>query len=272
MQNTISFMSANYVARQVGYNMTGGWGQGDKTTSAHFEPIETFPQRFEELLQDIRAMGYRAMDLWNAHLSYTWATRAHLDAARELLDRYQMPVISLAGWFGSTREEFEATCRVATAVGCKILGGSTSMWQKEPDFVAALLEEHDLTLGLENHPEKDPQELLARVGDGAGGRVGVCVDTGWFGTQGYDAARALEELRGHHVHVHLKDVLAVGAHDTCRYGRGVVPIEECLRVLARIGYRGGISMEHEPELFDPTEDSIANLQMLRDWMQQSQSA
>ncbi len=60
----------------------------------------------------------------------------------------------------------------------------------------------------------------------------------------------------------------MGAHDTCRYGRGVVPIEECLRVLARIGYQGGISMEHEPELFDPTGDSIAKLQMLREWMQE----
>ena len=30
--NMISFMTANYVARQIGYNMTEGWMQGDNAT------------------------------------------------------------------------------------------------------------------------------------------------------------------------------------------------------------------------------------------------
>ncbi len=78
-------------------------------------------------------------------------------------------------------------------------------------------------------PKKPPAELLAKIGDGGEGTIGAAVDTGWFGTQGYDAAVAIEELRDHLVHIHLKDVLAVGAHETCRYGEGVVPIERCVR-------------------------------------------
>ena len=49
----ISFIGANYVARELGYKMTGGWGQGDKATQEHFKPIETFEERFEEILRDV---------------------------------------------------------------------------------------------------------------------------------------------------------------------------------------------------------------------------
>jgi sugar phosphate isomerase/epimerase len=246
--------------------MTRGWGQGEKAASEHYRPLATFPERFEELLQDIRAMGYEAMDLWTAHLDPKWATPEHLAAARDLLENYRLPVVSLAGWFGSTPEEFEATCRLAVAVGCPILGGSTSMVTKDRDFVVATLKQHDLKLGLENHPEKKPAEMLEKIGDGGNGTIGTTIDTGWYGTQGYDAAQAIEALNEYLFHIHLKDVLAVGAHDTCRYGLGIVPIKECIEVLRRIGYKGAISVEHEPEHFDPTEDARANLLMVQEWL------
>lgn len=264
--NTISFMTANYVARQVGYHMTRGWGEGDKATNEYFRPAETFAERFEAILRDARAMGFAAIDLWLAHLNPAWATDEQIATARDLLRRHGLEVVSVAGWFGSTPEEFRRTCEIARALDAPVLGGTTSMLEKDRDFVARALAEHDLRLGLENHPEKTPAELLARIGDGAAGRIGAAIDTGWFGTQGYDAAQALEELGDRVFHVHLKDVLAAGAHDTCRYGAGVVPIERCVRVLQGMGYAGAISVEHEPETFDPTEDVIASYAMLRGWL------
>src|SRR5919205_4105150 len=125
--NPISFITANYVARELGYNMTGGWGQGDRATNEHFRPIETFAGRFEELLRDVRAMGFEAIDLWNAHLNWAWATEEHLSIARELLAKHNLRVTSLAGGFGSTPREFEAACKVAVAVGTTILGGSAGL-------------------------------------------------------------------------------------------------------------------------------------------------
>jgi L-ribulose-5-phosphate 3-epimerase len=41
-----------------------------------------------------------------------------------------------------------------------------------------------------------------------------------------------------------------------------VPIERCVRVLQDMGYIGSISVEHEPEHSDPSEDIKANLEML----------
>jgi sugar phosphate isomerase/epimerase len=53
------------------------------------------------------------------------------------------------------------------------------------------------------------------------------------GTKGYDSVAAIHELYPHILTMHLKDVLAAGAHDTCRFGKGVVPIEACVRLLAQ---------------------------------------
>src|SRR5690606_6159003 len=125
--NTISLMTANYVAREVGYQMTRGWGQGDKATNEAFRPIEQFGPRFETILQEARDMGFKAIDLWLAHLSPNWATDEHISTARRLLDQYELSVVSLAGWFGSSPEEFEKTCQMALQFGSPVLGGGTSM-------------------------------------------------------------------------------------------------------------------------------------------------
>ena len=71
------------------------------------------------------------------------------------------------------------------------------------------------------------------------GVFGATVDTGWWGTQGYDASLAIEELADRTTHVHLKDVRAVSEpHETCRWGDGIVPIERCVRTLQRLRLRG----------------------------------
>ena len=264
--NTISFNTANYVARQLDYHMTRGWGQGDKAANEHFRPIETFGERFDEMLGRIQSLGFEAIDLWLSQVNYPWATPDHIAIAKDLLAKYRFPVVSLVGWFGSTPDEFAATCKTAVALDCKILGGSTSVLQKDRDFVVKTLQDHGLVLGLENHPEKTPLELLSKIGDPAGGTLGACVDTGWFGTQGYDAAKALEELFPVLVNVHLKDVLAVGAHDTCGYGKGIVPIEDCVRTLKRLGYQGSISIEHEPEHYNPEADCAEALRLVQGWL------
>jgi sugar phosphate isomerase/epimerase len=261
VETVISFMSANYVARAAGYALTEGWAEGDRTTNDRFRPLETFRERFGGLLEDIRALGFDAVDLWTAHLNPAWATPEHIAIASELLAGWR--VTSLAGSFGSTPDEFEAACRLAVEVGAPVLGGNTSV---DHGSRAALLAEHALRLGIENHPERTPDELLAKIGDGGNGTVGATVDTGWWATHGYDAARAIEELGELVFHVHLKDIRAPGAHDTCSWGEGCVPIEECVRVLRRIGYGGAISVEHEPERSDPSDECRAMGAQLRAWL------
>lgn len=267
----ISFITANYVGRELGFRVTDGWMQGDGATNAYFRPIETFAERFDALLAQVAGLGFTAIDLWLAHLHWSWATAEHIAVARELLAKRGFTVTSMAGFFGADRAEFAAACRLAAALGVPVLAGSTSALKSDRDAVVGLLKEHGLRLAIENHPaEKTPADVLAQIGNGGGGTLGTAVDTGWWGTQGYDSVRAIEELQGHLFAVHLKDVLAAGAHETCVYGRGVVPIEGCVRLLQRIGYDGPLGVEHEPfhphHSYDPSAECAEMRAMLERWL------
>jgi L-ribulose-5-phosphate 3-epimerase len=259
----VSFNSANFVARQVGWRIAE-WDEGDRAANTHYRPLDTFRERFDELLTMIKGFGVGALDLWTGHLNPAWATHEHVAIATELLAAHRLRVSSLAGPFGETRKEFERTCALAVALGRPVLGGSASIWTADRDWVIDALEQHDLRLAFENHPERTPVDMLALIGD-APARVGTTVDTGWWGTRGYDAARAIEALGARVLHVHLKDVLEAGRHRTCRFGDGVVPVEGCVRALERIGYRGGVSVEHEPDDYDPSDEIRDNLRQLRAW-------
>jgi sugar phosphate isomerase/epimerase len=261
--NTLSFMSANYVARQLDYNMTEGWMQGDAATQAYFQPIETFPARFEAMIAEIAGLGFQAVDLWLAHLHYAWATEDHIRVARTTLARHNLELVSLAGGFGATRAEFEQACRLGQAMGAPVLGGNSALLGTDRAWMAETLRRYGLKFGYENHPETSIPEMTGKVGQGDDDVIGFCVDTGWFGTHSVDAVAALRATAPKLFHVHLKDVLAAGAHETCRLGAGVVPIVDCLHTLQEIGYTGAISIEHEPEHANPNADCVASLALVQ---------
>ena len=264
MKPTIAFMTANFVARELGYQLARGWGQGDESVNQAFAPAETYERRFSRLLDEIQAMGFAAVDLWTAHLNWAWATDEHVDIARRALSDRCLRVTSLAGGFGATHEEFGTACRLAQAMGAPLLGGRTELLDTDRAAAMELLERYDLRLGIENHPERHPDEMLAQIG--AGGRVGTVVDTGWYGTQGFDAVEAIAALQPHILRVDLKDVRAAGAHHCCGYGEGVVPVEQCVAELVESGYGGVITVEHEPEDYDPSEECRQALAKLHAWL------
>jgi len=112
--NTISFMSANFVARQLQYNMPlSEWAKGDQATQDYFRPLDTFAERFAALLGEVTAMGFTAIDIWLAHLHPAWATPEHIAVAKEQLAKQGVQVVSLAGGFGNTPEEVERARRQA---------------------------------------------------------------------------------------------------------------------------------------------------------------
>lgn len=263
--NRISFMTANYVARETGYAMDGGWMQGDAATQARFRPLETFGERFAEILDDAVGLGFEAVDLWSAHLNGAWATDEHVAIARDELERRSLAVPSLGGGFGSTLGELEGFCRIASGLGCGLLGGRTELLERERGGVLELLDRYGLRLGVENHPETRPEQMLEQIGDSP--LLGTVVDTGWWATMGCDPVAAIETLAPHVVHVHLKDVLHEGQpHETCRWGDGIVPVEACVRRLLELGYEGTLQIEHEPEHEDPGPACGEMLAQLRGWL------
>ena len=255
--NAISCTTANFVARETGWAMHG-WGHGDRATNEGFRPLATFADRFDELLAAVRALGFDAIDLWGAHLSPEWGTDAHVSAARDALAARGITVTTYATWVH--RPNVVRACELALALGTNVIGAGFSGDARE---LAPVLRDHGVTLAVENHPERTPAELVAKI-DAGGGTMAATVDTGWWATQGCDPVRALEELAGHVIHVHLKDVLHEGEpHETCPWGHGVVDVEGCVRALQRLGYEGALTVEHEPEDHDPGDELRAMRERLK---------
>jgi L-ribulose-5-phosphate 3-epimerase len=256
----VAFMTANYVARETGWAMRD-WGHGDTATQERFMPLDTYEERLWEIFARARDLGFNTIDLWGAHLGADWASDEHLAIAQDLLARHELGVATYATWIGATNAE--RACELARGVGTNLIGGGFS---GEPEALVGILRDHGVRLAVENHPEKTPAEILAKIERGDGW-LGTTIDTGWWGTHGYDAARAIEELGEHVLHVHLKDVRRVGEpHETCPWGDGVVDIHACVRALQRIEYAGAYTVEHEPEDHDPS-DEVRELRVrLEEWL------
>ena len=213
-------------------------------------------------------MGFDSIDFWIAHLHPDWATDEHLKCAKELLEKHQLTPISMAGGFGQTADELVGFCRVASSIGCEMLGGGLPFWHKDPDSCISILKEYGIKWAFENHPnEKTAEDVINIIGNRDEDLVGVACDTGWFGTNACDGPAALRELAPRLMHIHLKDVREAGQHRTCQLGDGVVNIPACVEVLQQVGYTGPIAIEHEPEEYDPNPEVEASLKLLRSWLQ-----
>lgn len=277
MNPTVSFMSANFVARQLGYHMPAGWGQGDQATQEFFRPLATFAGRFDAMLAEIKELGFGAVDLWGAHLHYAWATPEHIALAKQALGRHGLRVVSYASWVTGGVADLRAACRLCRELGIPVIGGFIELVGKDRAAAAGVLREFGVVYGYENHPEGSVAEVLEKVGVGDEDVIGVAVDTGWFGTRGVDALDATERLLPRIKHVHLKDVKAPRpeksgfpfidmGHETCRLGAGIVPVEAITRFLIGRGYRGALAVEHEPEDFDPREECAASRRDVIRWI------
>lgn len=256
----IAYTTANEVARETGWAMQG-WGHGDRATNAAFAPLDTYAERFGAVLGRVRALGFDAIDLWGAHLSTGWATDDHVSIARERLLAHSVTVTTYGSWI--SMDSVGRACEIALALGTNLIGAGFSGDARE---LAPVLREHGVVLAVENHPERSPAEVLAKI-DAAGGAMAATVDTGWWATQGYDPAHAIEELAPHVAHVHLKDVRHVGEpHETCAWGEGIVDVEACVRVLRARGYTGAYTVEHEPEDHDPSDEIRVMREQLAGWL------
>jgi L-ribulose-5-phosphate 3-epimerase len=263
----ISLNCSSFVAQQYGYGAGNDWGLRVDAVNAYYEPIETFSERFEQLILLVKSLGYNALDIWTpGQLSWVWATDSHLQDASHLLTKHQMNVTSIGGAFGDTREKFVSACKLAVAVNTDLLSGTVPLLYTDRDFLIQTLKKYDLRLAVENHPEKTPADMLDQIGDSADGRIGTAVDTGWYATQGYDAAQAISDLGQHVFHIHLKDVLASTDHINCGYGQGIVPLEGCIRALVDGNYTGDISIENHAFDHDPTEELREALVKLKGWL------
>lgn len=266
--NSISFITSNFVAREVGYAITEGWHQGNNATNDYFRPIDTFPKRFDALLKEIKAIGFQTIDLWVSHLHWAWATKEHSKIANSLIGKHRLQVASMAGRFGSTRLEFESACQLAHAMEVRLLAGTAPFLRINRDEAVALLRKYSLQFALVSQQESSAEQLLSKTGYDNHDILGVALDTGWYETLGPELLEAIEELASNLKLVHLKNYVSADNTTTSTYDKGIVPIQECIEKLKEISFNGTISIEHYPFDRNPADECRQNLELLKTWLKE----
>jgi sugar phosphate isomerase/epimerase len=263
---SISFISANFVGRALNYpgGHVGEWSKFDAATVAQS------PQRdFPSIAAEVSAEGFRSIDLWTAHCHWQKHDPPCADHVRRICASNGLTVTSYVGGFqASAAPEVEALFRFMYRLGAPIFAGMN--WGLPDDDRAGLIDEvasqFNVRWAHENHPEKTPDEILQRIAHGRYRSCGIALDTGWCATQGLDALEAVKAVREHLFIVHLKDIQAAGAHDTCALGEGIAPVERVVRFLVETNWQGTIGIEHEPFDRDPMPEVRTSLRRLKQWL------
>jgi len=241
----IAFNTANLVARFTNYRFElSHWGdQHQKTLAATDEAA------WRDICQEISGAGFKAVEIWEAHAAPEVMDVARGRVWRRILEEHGLQPIGYAG--GLRRE----TLQICTWLGIPHIDGG--LRDLTPTQATELCREFGIRFNLENHPEKNAAEILAKIG-GGNEWLGVCIDTGWLGTQGASAAEVIKTCGRLVRHTHIKDVKSAGKHETCLLGDGVVNVASAMAALREIGYGGWYSWEDEPEDRNPFDSALRN--------------
>lgn len=249
----LAFVTANYVGRAMGYQgfTLAQWGAAERATVEH-----TDLAAFDAICADVARAGFRHIELWKAHAWPATLSPERADDLLATLQRHHLSPISYAAGLG---DDPEGVLRAARLLGVPIVAGG--LFGADAREVARIARRQTVRVALENHPERDPQELADQIG-GDDDVLGACVDTGWWLTQGYNPAEAIRRLGRHVFHIHLKDIRAAGAHETVQLGTGLMDVGDVLAAIREIGYSGPLGIEHEPEHYDPTAEVVAGRELV----------
>jgi L-ribulose-5-phosphate 3-epimerase len=246
----VAFNTANLVARVSGYRFElKNWGEQHRKTVA-----ATDERAWDSICREIRTAGFYAVEVWEAHAAPETLTRSRAAAWKRILDDHGLQPVAYAGHLS------KETIEICQWLGIPQIAGS--MGGLTPAQATDLCRAANFHFNHENHPEKSVAEILARIG-GGNECLGVCVDTGWLGTQGVPAPEAIRALGKLVRHTHIKDVKAAGAHETCLLGQGAVDVAGVIKVLRELGYTGWYSWEDEPEDRNPFDSAERN----RKWIE-----
>jgi sugar phosphate isomerase/epimerase len=245
-----AFNTANLVARVTGYRyQLSQWMDQHKKTIA-----ATDEAAWRSICKEIAAAGFKAVEVWEAHAAPESLDEAKARLWRRILDENGLTAVAYAG---DLRPE---TLRICQWLGIPHVDGG--LRESTPEKATTLCREHGVRFNIENHPEKNAQEILAKIG-GGNEWLGVCIDTGWLGTQGAPGPATIEACGPFVRHTHIKDVKAAGKHETCLLGEGAADVAGCMAALREVKYAGWYSWEDEPEDRNPFDSAARN----REWIE-----
>lgn len=245
----ISFVTANLVAKVSGYRFElAHWGdQHAKTIAA------TDAGAWRSICREIAAHGFKAIEIWEAHAAPEVMDREHAAIWKSIMEDQGLTAIGYGGTLSRKTLEICQWLDIPQINGW--IGNNT------PEQATVLCKEMGVRYNIENHPQKTAQELFDVIG-GGNEWLGICIDTGWLGTQGVSGPDTIRTCSKLVRHTHIKDVKAAGAHQTCLLGEGVAKVADCIVTLKESGYSGWYSWEDEPEDRNPFDSAVRNRQWI----------
>ncbi|MBA3938263.1 MAG: sugar phosphate isomerase/epimerase [Planctomycetes bacterium] len=119
------------------------------------------------------------------------------------------------------------------------------------DTIDKLIKEYGVKVGIHEHAKPNhywhPEIVLKGI-MGHSADLGACADIGHWGRSGLSAVECVQQLKGHIISLHLKDIEKVGEHSRdVPLGTGGTKPGEVLAELKKQGFKGLFSLEYEHE-------------------------
>ena len=214
-------MSANYVAKELGYGVASEWAPFDAATNAAFEPLETFASASTTCSR--RSPASASTRSISGSATSTGAGRRRSTSLRARGSRSPPgPRRQLAGGVRHNRRS-GAACRLANDLDVDLIAGVGDVVHRDRAGAVAVLEGARRPL-RPGEPSRENAAGGARCDRGRGGRARRRGRHGLVGDSEYDPVAAIDELSDRLFHVHLKDVEAPHTHVCCMHGEGCANI------------------------------------------------
>lgn len=254
----LSCVTASYVADLLDYPGEIDWALASRKI-IQAPLLETL----DSILERLAPARLDGLELWYPHVWPARLTPALASAVRKRLAARGLVCSACAG--GVTYPASDAYAAEEALQTAVLLRAPTIAAHLPPGVAARLgplCAAYGVRVGYENGHDKDSADML-RAMAGSNEWIGAALDTGNLAAQGGDPVRAVRELGEQIIHVHFKDVPAVGSHDCVELGTGIVDVAGVIRELKACRYDGWLSIEVETMDRDPTGEILASAETLR---------
>jgi len=255
----------------------------------------------DESLEKIAALGFRGVEIMGdrPHLYPPDFQTTDLARIKKILETHDMKVTNLnsftlfavgdtylPSWIEPEKErrdiriQHTLDClKVAKELECNNIsippGGplnslsrkdAMSLFHKGLEQVIPLAEELNVKILVEPEPDllmENTKEFKPFIKDVRSQMVGLNFDIGHFFCAGEDPAEAFEALFEYVGHVHIEDIAATRVHNHLIAGHGVIRFLDIFKTMAKLKYRGDISLELYPYVDTPESAGRESLEYLR---------
>ncbi len=257
----ISCVTASYVADLIGYPGEVDWGLASQTIT-RAPLLETV----EGILRRLEPAGLDGIEFWFPHVWPANLTPILAGEIQKRLAALGMVCCACAGSVGNpdkNPQEASAFFQAARLLDAPLIAGHFEAGAVPS--LGRLCSRYGVRAAFENGSEKEVSEIETAIQAG-NVWIGANLDTGNLAAQGGDPVQAIRVLGPRLLHVHLKDVPAVGSHQCVALGRGIIDMPGVFRELKSCGYHGWLSIEIETGDHDPTAEIIASAGAVRGWL------